>query len=121
MAKNTGLGKGINALFTDIYTDQNDNIDNIDNIKSVSDNLEVTDKVIELKLTEIEPNMKQARKHFDERKLQELAESIKNFGVIQPILVSKKDGYYEIIAGERRWRASKLAGLRNNSCYNKGG
>ena len=63
-------------------------------------------------MTEIEPNRKQPRKQFDEDGLLELAESIKQFGVLQPLLVQKKDDYFEIIAGERRWRASKLAGLK---------
>ena len=65
-----------------------------------------------LKLSDIEPNREQPRKNFDEDALLELAESIKQFGVLQPLLVQKKDDYYEIIAGERRWRAAKLAGLK---------
>ena len=69
-------------------------------------------KIVELKVVEVEPNRKQARKEFNYKKLEELAESIKTFGVLQPIIVAKKDGYYEIIAGERRWRASKLANMK---------
>ena len=65
-----------------------------------------------VKLTKVEPSREQPRKQFDADALQELAESIKQFGVLQPLLVQKKDDYYEIIAGERRWRASKLAGLK---------
>lgn len=65
-----------------------------------------------LKLTKVEPSREQPRKQFDADALQELAESIKQFGVLQPLLVQKKEDYYEIIAGERRWRASKLAGLK---------
>lgn len=65
-----------------------------------------------VKLTKVEPSREQPRKQFDADALQELAESIKQFGVLQPLLVQKKEGYYEIIAGERRWRASKLAGLK---------
>lgn len=65
-----------------------------------------------VKLTKVEPSRKQPRKQFDADALQELAESIKQFGVLQPLLVQKKEDYYEIIAGERRWRASKLAGLK---------
>ena len=68
--------------------------------------------VFTVKMTQIEPNRKQPRKQFDEDALLELAESIKQFGVLQPLLVQKKDDYYEIIAGERRWRASKLAGIK---------
>lgn len=65
-----------------------------------------------VKLTKVEPSSEQPRKQFDADALQELAESIKQFGVLQPLLVQKKEDYYEIIAGERRWRASKLAGLK---------
>ena len=77
----------------------------------------VVEKVIKkeevmVKLTEIEPNREQPRKNFDEDSLLELAESIKQFGVIQPLIVQKKGESYEIIAGERRWRAAKLAGLK---------
>ena len=65
-----------------------------------------------VKLTKVEPSREQPRKQFDADALQELAESIKQFGVLQPLLVQKKEDYYEIIAGERRWRASKMAGLK---------
>lgn len=65
-----------------------------------------------VKLTKVEPSREQPRKQFDADALQELAGSIKQFGVLQPLLVQKKEDYYEIIAGERRWRASKLAGLK---------
>ncbi len=71
------------------------------------------DGVLELNINKISPNRKQPRKHFDETALEELAVSLKNYGVIQPIVVKKtNDGYYEIIAGERRWRAAKIAGLK---------
>ena len=60
----------------------------------------------------MEPNPNQPRRSFEEDPLQELSESIKEFGVIQPIIVTPKNGYYEIIAGERRWRAAKMAGLK---------
>ena len=65
-----------------------------------------------VKITQVEPNSEQPRKDFDEDALLELADSIKQFGVLQPLLVQKKNDYYEIIAGERRWRAAKLAGLK---------
>ena len=65
-----------------------------------------------VKLSLVEPNREQPRKHFDEDGLLELAESIKQYGILQPLLVQEKSGYYEIIAGERRWRAAKLAGLK---------
>ncbi len=92
--KKTGLGKGLDALFSSTVLEQND-----ENI------------VKQLKINEIEPNKGQARKIFDDDSIEELSNSIKEYGVIQPIVVSKKSGYYEIIAGERRWRASKRAGL----------
>lgn len=84
----------------------------------VADKREEAVKIIEkpmetlLKTSEIEPNRKQPRKEFDEDALMELADSIKQYGVLQPILVQKRETYYEIVAGERRWRAAKLAGIR---------
>ena len=97
-AKKTGLGKGLDALFSSSP---------IEETPSVGGESAVTF----LKVTEVEPNKAQARKSFDEESLDELASSIKQYGVIQPIVVAKKSNYYEIIAGERRWRASKRAGL----------
>ena len=97
MAKKTGLGKGLDALFANNLTDE-----------EIKEN-EVIEK---LKITEVEPNRNQPRKTFDEEGIEELAESIKRYGVIQPIKEVKKDDYYEIVAGERRWRASKKAGLK---------
>ena len=102
--KRTGLGKGISALFSSEIGEENEMI----NLGTE----DVKNKIVELKVIEVEPNKKQARKEFNYKKLEELAESIKTFGVLQPIIVAKKDGYYEIIAGERRWRASKLAGIK---------
>ena len=99
MAKNTGLGKGLDALFGD------------GKISNKEEEIKVGEAVEQIKITEIEPNSNQPRRRFDEETLEELSESIKKHGVIQPIIVSKKDGYYQIIAGERRWRASKKAGL----------
>lgn len=98
----SGLGKGLEALFPS----------NVD-VNNLGQTIKNTDEgVIELKLNEIEPDINQPRKTFDDEKLQELAESIKEHGVIQPIIVSKREEYYQIIAGERRWRASKKAGLK---------
>lgn len=97
MAKKTGLGKGLNALFSE----------QVDESEEIKDG----EVVKELKIIEVEPNRDQPRKRFDEEALEELAESIKRYGLIQPIVVAKKDNYYQIIAGERRWRASKKAGL----------
>lgn len=93
MAKK-GLGKGLDSLFSD------DNPGSIDN------------GISELKITQIEPNKNQPRRNFDSEKLDILAESIKEHGLIQPITVTKNDnGLYTIVAGERRWRAAKRAGL----------
>ena len=97
MPKKTGLGKGLDALFANKIEDE-----------EIFDN-EVIEK---LKITEVEPNRNQPRKNFDKEALEELTESIKRYGVIQPIIVVKKEDYYEIVAGERRWRASKKAGLK---------
>lgn len=97
MTKKTGLGKGLDALF-------NTNVPEEEQVKE-------NELVKSLKLTQIEPNPDQARRIFDEEALEELADSIKRYGVIQPIIVTKKGNYYQIIAGERRWRASKKAGI----------
>ena len=96
MPKKTGLGKGLDALFGPVPEEE-----------KVQDN----DILKNLKIIEVEPNREQPRKNFNQEALEELAESIKEYGLIQPIVVTKKDGYYSIIAGERRWRASKIAGL----------
>ena len=97
MAKNTGLGKGLNALFST-------NIAEEEKIKE-------GENIVNLKLIDVEPNKNQPRIRFDDEKIEELSNSIKEYGVIQPIIVTKKDNYYQIVAGERRWRASKKAGL----------
>ena len=76
------------------------------------ENAESKEYDVEIDIRKIEPNRNQPRKQFDEDAIEELAESIKQFGVIQPLIVKKKGDYYEIIAGERRWRASKKAGLK---------
>ena len=95
MAKKSGLGKGLDALFS----------------TTISEEVEENEVIQNLKVSEIEPNRDQPRRIFEEEALNELSESIKRYGVIQPIIVSKKDDYYQIVAGERRWRASKKAGL----------
>ena len=109
MAKNTGLGKGLNALFSDKSIIEEINDDKKEEIKK-------GEKVNLLKIIEVEPNRNQPRRNFDMEALEELAESIKVYGVIQPIIVTKKDGFYEIVAGERRWRAAKKAGLTEIPC-----
>ncbi len=106
-AKARGLGKGLDAL-----------IPNVQGPKKAEEKAEGTisaeDKGQEklVKITKIEPNREQPRKNFDEDALQELSDSIKQFGLLQPILVQDRKTYYEIIAGERRWRAAKMAGLK---------
>lgn len=103
-----GLGKGLDALIPSVDTKPKKNTD-----KNVKDN-EAASKSSEtmIKITMVEPNREQPRKNFDEDALLELAESIKQFGLLQPILVQDRKTYYEIIAGERRWRAAKMAGLK---------
>ena len=98
MAIKKGLGKGLDSMIPEKKTKAE--------IKADADN-----SLVEGKISEIDPNIGQPRKKFDEDELLELAESIKIHGVIQPIIVTKRGKRYEIIAGERRWRASKLAGL----------
>lgn len=105
MIKNTGLGKGLDALFTDKTV-----------IEDIKEEKVEGERIENIKIIEIEPNRNQPRKNFDMEAIEELAESIKIYGVIQPIIVTKKDKYYEIIAGERRWRASKKAGLTEIPC-----
>ena len=97
MPKMTGLGKGLDALFGPVPEEEKQ---------------QENDVLKNLKITEVEPNRNQPRKNFNQEALEELAESIKEYGLIQPIIVTQKDGYYSIIAGERRWRACKLAGLK---------
>ena len=99
MSKMTGLGKGLDALFG------SNQIENIETEEINNENLRT------LKITEVEPNREQPRKNFNQEALEELADSIKTYGIIQPIVVSKQEGYFSIVAGERRWRAAKLAGL----------
>lgn len=99
MAKRSGLGKGLDLL--------------IPNSVGMKEDKKVEDKKESfIKISEVEPNRNQPRKSFNEDALQELADSIKQFGIIQPLVVQKKEDYYQIIAGERRWRAAKLAGLK---------
>lgn len=99
-----GLGKGLDAFFAN-----DDNL--LDNVISKENNKEL-DKVVELNIVDVEPMKGQPRKIFDEEKLEELSNSIKEHGVIQPILVVKNEDGYAIVAGERRWRAAKKAGLK---------
>ncbi len=101
MTKNTGLGKGLNALLSS-------NV--LENIVE-EERIQEGEVIQNLKVIDVEPNRDQPRRTFDEESIEELASSIKEYGVIQPIIVTKQDDYYQIVAGERRWRASKKAGL----------
>ncbi len=98
MAKKRGLGQGLNALISDELEDEI-----LDHGKGGT---------LNIRISNIEPNREQPRKVFEEDALHELADSISQYGIIQPLIVAKKDKYYEIIAGERRWRAAKIAGLK---------
>lgn len=101
--KKTGLGKGLDSMIPPKATS-----------KAAKDKSAVSLKTGEtiLKINEVEPNRKQPRKFFDEEALKELSESIRQHGIVQPLVVAKQKDYYEIIAGERRWRAAKMAGLK---------
>ena len=101
-----GLGKGLDSLIP-MGTSSEKKVENNKEEKKDSKATETT-----VKITQVEPNREQPRKNFDEDALQELADSIKQFGLLQPILVQDRKTHYEIIAGERRWRAAKLAGLK---------
>lgn len=118
--KKSGLGRGLDALFPE-KTVQNNKIQTVKTVKSEktiptenkkSNQQENSNGERMMKISLIEPNRDQPRKKFDEDALQELSESIKQYGILQPLLVSDKKDYYEIVAGERRWRAAKMAGLK---------
>lgn len=112
MAAKRGLGKGLNSLIPE-------------DSKAIAETKpKVVEKIVEkevvvkepteikVNINSVEPNREQPRKVFEEDSLEELAESIRQYGILQPLLVQKRDGYYEIIAGERRWRAAKKAGIK---------
>ena len=107
VAKKKGLGKGLSALIPDEPIEDFINFD------------EEKDNILSIDISQIKPNKNQPRKEFDEKSLKELSDSIKTYGVIQPIIVRKIGKNYEIIAGERRWRASKIAGLEEVPCLVK--
>lgn len=110
MALKRGLGKGLDSLIpTNVMMESEVKHDTVSTASSAE---EGKDGTLMVKLSKVEPNREQPRKNFDEDSLQELAESLKQFGMLQPILVQNRGDYYEIIAGERRWRAAKIAGLK---------
>ena len=100
-ARKGGLGKGLDSLIADKVSEGSHPELSVENKADMM-----------VPISKVEPNREQPRKNFDEDALLELSESIKQFGVLQPLLVQDKKDYYEIIAGERRWRAAKLAGLK---------
>ena len=124
--RKNGLGRGLDALFPDKKTASKENevkftakvekktepAVKVKNVKERTETPRQKKVPMMVKISMVEPNQNQPRKQFDEDALLELAESIKQFGVLQPLLVQEKDDYYEIIAGERRWRAAKLAGVK---------
>ena len=133
--KRGGLGRGLNSLIpnksksaeytalesaeqqktTEISTKNTDNVDKPEEKsenKTTAAPVDDKDAVKLVKISLVEPNREQPRKNFRDEGIDELAASISQYGVIQPLLVQKKDDYYEIIAGERRWRAAKKAGIR---------
>ena len=107
MAVKKGLGKGLDSLITDKVNTKPAVSKNNPTPKS-----EHAADAIMMNITKVEPNREQPRKKFDEDALLELAESIKQYGVLQPLLVQEREDYYEIVAGERRWRAAKIAGIK---------
>ncbi len=105
MAKNSGLGRGLDALFSESKV-----------LKEMNEINNDGESIKKIKIVDIEPNTEQARKTFSDESIEELAQSIKTYGILQPIIVENKGNFYRIIAGERRWRAAKKAGLKEVPC-----
>lgn len=132
MAKKTGLGRGLDALFADAAPiNEEEYTPEVEPVKeavkkttakktAAKAKTEATadseDRVLYIDINDIKPNSAQPRKRFDEAKLKELADSISSNGVIQPLIVRQADNGYELVAGERRWRASRIAGLKKVPC-----
>lgn len=138
MARKTGLGRGLDALFADAAPINEEeyeapipeveekketkvkknNTTKRTNVRdtNVASEEDVTDRIIYVDINDIKPNHDQPRKHFDEDKLNDLAKSIEENGVIQPLVIRKYENGYELVAGERRWRASRIAGLKKVPC-----
>ncbi len=104
--KKRGLGKGIDSLIP------------VGEVKIGNKVIDTTDKssIVEIKISKVEPDRNQPRKSFKDDELNELADSIREHGIFQPLIVQKKEDYYEIVAGERRWRAAKIVGLNEVPC-----
>ncbi len=105
-----GLGKGLDALIPSTVGNDSSKVTSTKSKQEKKEEKKEGETIVNI--TKVEPNREQPRKNFDEDALEELAESIKQFGLLQPILVQDRKTYYEIIAGERRWRAAKKAGLK---------
>ena len=120
MAKKAGLGRGLDALFADAApVDEKrrpEEAGEEGRSSKAADNAENEDRVLYVDINDIRPNSAQPRKNFDEVKLGELASSIKTNGVIQPLIVRESTNGYELVAGERRWRAARMSGLRTVPC-----
>ena len=112
VAKKGGLGKGLGKGLDALIPEDSSRKVNTKPKKEVSVEKVIKKEEVMVKISDVEPNREQPRKSFDEDALLELSESIKQFGIIQPLIVQKRQDYYEIIAGERRWRAAKIAGLK---------
>lgn len=113
--KRNGLGKGLDSLIPNKNDKTENNVKKVakfDEIKVKKEESALKNGEMMVKINQVEPNRDQPRREFDEDSLMELADSIKQFGILQPLIVQKKKDYYEIIAGERRWRAAKLAGIK---------
>ena len=114
--KKSGLGRGLDALFPEKTTQEKPKTvkaeKNPSVVKPEQEEKRAKSGEMIVKISKVEPNREQPRKKFDEDALLELSESIKQYGILQPLLVSDKKDYYEIVAGERRWRAAKMAGLK---------
>mgnify|MGYP002544478026 CR=1 FL=1 len=112
MAAKRGLGKGLNSLIPEDSKVASEVKPKV--VEKIVEKEVIVKEPTEIKvnINSVEPNREQPRKAFEEDSLEELAESIREYGILQPLLVQKRDGYYEIIAGERRWRAAKKAGLK---------
>ena len=107
-AKRMGLGKGLDSLIPDNKSAKTPKTEN----KKAEETAELKSGEQMMKINMVEPNRDQPRRNFEEDALLELADSIKQYGVLQPLIVRKRNDYYEIIAGERRWRAAKMAGVK---------
>ena len=108
-AKKRGLGKGLDSLIPQGKI-------KVSAGSGTNALIDEKDAVINININQVEPDRDQPRKNFSEDELNELADSIRGHGIFQPLLVQKKEDYYEIVAGERRWRAAKIAGLKEVPC-----